>query len=296
MTITPFWQTVTQTDPLTSEVVSTTYVPNTNIPSPSEVRNRWCYGLPLTNEAGIPLSDEDIKIFIDGAIGTMRRRLGVFLKPTTIVCNPDFRGLEKGVDYEVEESAYDYDIAKYKQWGFMQLKERHVQKINGLKMVLPNGNVIMDFMTRPEWIKLYKDAGQLHIVPYAGDPTLFALLGGSSSGFPFATGSLNAQLPQMFYVDYEAGFPLYEIPDEIRNIIAKMASIDVLGIAGDAVLAGVASLSTSIDGLSESFSTTASATNATYGAHILQYQKEIDSFFKKGDARSSYRGITMIGL
>lgn len=292
--ITPFWNIVTQKD--ANDVETKTYAPNTNIPSPSEVRNRWCYGLPLTNEAGIPMSDEDLVVFIEGAMDSMRRHLGVHLKPMVIACNPDIRGLVKGVDYEVEESAYDYDIRQYKNWGFLQLKQRHVQKVTGLKMVLPNGNTIMDFMTRPEWIKLYKESGQLHIVPYAGDPTLFNLLGGSSSGFPFATGSLNAQLPQMFYVDYEAGFPLYEIPAEVRNNIAKMASIDVLGIAGDAVLAGVASLSTSLDGLSESFSTTASATNATYGAHILQYQKEVDSFFTKGDARSAYRGITMIGL
>jgi hypothetical protein len=267
---------------------------DTNLPTVEEVRNRWCFGLPLNKEDGEVMPDEDIKQYIDGARQLVERKLGIYLKPTVIACNPEERGLVQGVDYEVAEPPYDYDVTQYLQWGFMQLRERPVQQLTGLKLVLPNGQIIMDFMTRPEWIKLYPRQGQLHIVPYAGDPTLFALLGGTQSGYPFVTGQINSQLPQMFYVDYVAGYPLNGIPEDVRNVIAKIAAIDVLGIAGDAVLAGVASLSTSIDGLSESFSTTASATNATYGAHILQYQKEVDAFFnaKDGGARSSERGIT----
>jgi hypothetical protein len=271
---------------------------DTNLPTPSEVRNRWCYGLPLTNEAGVLMSDEDLLTFLEGAVKRVERELGIFLKPTIIACNPDDFGLQKGVDYEVEEPPYDYDVRAWMQYGFLQLRQRPVQKITGLKLVLPNGNIIMDFMKRPQWIKLYKDNGQIQLVPYAGDPTIFALMGGSQSAYPFVTGTISTNLPQMIYVDYEAGYGLHEIPNDIRNAVAKLAAIDVLGIAGDAVLAGVASLSTSIDGLSESFSTTASATNATYGAHILQYQKEVDELFhpKKGAARTSERGFTITGL
>lgn len=270
----------------------------TNLPTVTEIRETWCFGLPLNREDGTAMPDPDIQLYLDGAIRTVERKLGIFLKPTVIVSNPEERGLVEGVDYEKEEAPYDYSARDYSNWGFLQLRERPVQKLNGLKLVLPNGQIIVDFMTRPEWVKLYKDSGQLHIVPYAGDPTLFVMLGGSQSGYPFVTGQINANLPQMWYVDYVAGYAQNRIPEDIRNVVAKIASIDVLGIAGDAVLAGVASLSTSIDGLSESFSTTASATNATYGAHILQYQKEVDSFFnpKEGGGRTSERGFTFVGL
>lgn len=274
---------------------------DTNLPTPSEIRNKWCFGLPLNKEDGEVMSDDHILTFLKGAIKEVERKLGIYLKPTKIVCNADERGLVKGTDFDKEEPAYDYDANAYRQYGFMQLRQRPVQSVEGFKLVLPNGLVIIDFMrdeNTKKWIKTYKEAGQLNIVPYAGDPTLFALMGGTASGFPFATGQMNSNLPQMLYVDYTAGYGLYEIPDDIRNAVAKIASINVLGIAGDAVLAGVASLSTSIDGLSESFSTTASATNATYGAHQLQYQKEVDTLFspKGGGLRSSERGITFIGL
>lgn len=267
---------------------------DTNLPTPQEIRETWCFGLPLAKEDGSPMRDEDIQIFINGAIKEVERRLGVYLKPTVIATNPHERGLVQGVDYEIAEPPYDYDRKAYQQWGFLQLRERPVIELRKLSMVLPNGLEIIDFTARREWIKLYHDAGQLHIVPYAGDPTVFALLGGSASGFPFVTGSLNSSLPQMFYVDYVAGYEVNKVPHDVRNIVAKLTAIDILGIAGDAVLVGISSMSTSIDGISESLSTTASATSATYGAHIQQYKKEVEDYFdaRQGAGRTHERGIT----
>lgn len=271
---------------------------DTNIPTPTEIRNRWCFGLPLNQENGDLMPDEDLKQFIRAGIQLVERKLGIYLKPTIIACSPEERGLVEGVDYEVAEPPYDYHAREYTQWGFMQLRERPVQELTGLKLVLPNGNIIMDFMRKPEWIKLYPRQGQLHIVPYAGDPTLFALLGGTQSGYPFVTGSMNSNLPQMLYVDYVAGLALNKIPEDIHNVIAKLAAIDALGIAGDAVLAGIGSLSTSIDGLSESFTTSSSAEFGTYSSHTNQYQKEVDAFFspKNGGGRATERGFTFTVL
>ena len=274
------------------------WVSDTNLPTPDELRYYWCFGLPLADDQGRILSDDDLKRALEAAISVMEGRLGIYLKPTVITCNPEERGLQKGIDYEVAEPPYDYSAKAWMQYGFLQLRERPVQQVTGFKLVLPNGNIIMDFMTRPEWIKLYPRQGQIHIVPYAGDPTLFYLMGGSASGYPFVTGMINSNLPQMIYVDYVAGYPLGGIPNDVRNVVAKMAAVDVLGIAGDAVMVGISSLSTSVDGLSESVSLTASATSATYGAHIKQLQEEIDAFFdtKKVSARTAERGFTMTGI
>lgn len=272
--------------------------PLTNIPTVDEVRNIWCFGLPLSKEDGQAMPDFDIKEQILEAVAEVERRLGVFLKPTVVVCNPEERGLEYGIDYEVEEHPYDYEARMYNQYGFLQLREKPVLSLDGYKLVLPNGQIIIDFMTRKEWVKLDKTNGQINIVPYAGDPTLFAMLGGSASGYPFATGRINSNLPHMIYADYTAGFHQWRLPKDINETIAKISAVNILGIAGDALLAGVASMSTSIDGLSESMATTASATSATYGAHIKQYQDDIASFFKAkdGGARAYYRGFTMTGM
>lgn len=299
MTLVKYFNETESTD--ANGVVTKSYSTDTNLPLPSEIRKRWCFGLPLSSDDGVEMTDEDLMGFVMGAVKEVERRLGIYLKPTKLVSNADERGLVKGVDFDKEEPAYDYDAKAYNQYGFLQLRERPVQSIESFRMVLPNGNTIIDFYrdnnTR-KWVKLYKDAGQVHIVPYAGDPTIFAMLGGSQAGYPFATGRINANLPQMFYVDYTAGYEAYGIPEDIRNAVAKIASIDVLGIAGDAVLAGVSSQSISMDGVSESLSTSSSATSGTYTSHTLQYQKEIDKLFspKGGGARTSERGFTMIGL
>lgn len=274
---------------------------DTNLPLPSEIRNNWCFGLPLSKDDGTVMSDDEILLWLKSAVAEMERRLGIFLVPKRIVSNAHERGLVEDQDYDIEEPAYDYDAKAYKQYGFLQLNERPVQSIEGFKLVLPNGNVIVDFYrdeNTKKWVKLYKNAGQIQIVPYAGDPTLFLMLGGTASGFPFVTGSINQNLPQMFYVDYTAGYAPYKIPPDIRDVVAKMCTINVLGMAGDAVMVGISSISTGLDGLSESTSLTASAEYSTYGAHIAQFKKEVDAFFspKGGSARASERGITMIGL
>lgn len=297
---------------------------DTNLPTVSDIRNRWCFGLPLTKDTGAMMPDSDIQQYINSAIQLAERQIGVFLKPTVIFCNPDERGLVQGVDYELSEPPYDYDVKQYAQWGFLQLRERPVSKVLGCKLVLPNGTVIIDFMTRPEWVKLYPKAGQIQIVPYAGDATIFAILGGNQSGYSFITGQINSNLPQMHYIDYVSGLgkktlvPVIDadgvpvlntdrtpqakyqwlLPEDICNVVAKLAAIDTLGIASEAYSAGIASLSTSIDGLSESMSLTSSAENILYGGHVKQYQSEVDAFFspKGGAARSSERGFTMTVL
>lgn len=271
---------------------------DTNLPDVDEIQSTWCFGLPFFDSLGNPIASTAIQKLIDGARRRVERHLGIFLKPTLIASNPDERGLVQDVDYEVAEPPYDYDAKAYSAMGFMQLRERPVQKITYLTLVLPNGQIIVDFLTRPEWVKLYPKEGQFQIVPYQGDPTVFNLLGGSQLGFGFMTGQLNRSVPQMWYIDYIAGYAKNRIPEDIRNIVAKIVAVDVLGIIGEAYRAGVASMSTSLDGLSESTSYTVSSSSTLYSAHIKQYQTEIDDFFdeRKSGSRSSERGLTFTVL
>jgi len=270
----------------------------TNLPDVDEIQSTWCFGLPFFDSYGNSIEETSVQKLIDGARRQVERHLGIFLKPKLIASNPEERGLVEGTDYEIAEPPYDYDAKAYANMGFTQLRERPVQKITGLKLVLPNGQVIVDFLTRPEWVKLYPKSGQFQIVPYAGDPTIFSLLGGTQMGYGFMTGQLNRSVPQMWYIDYIAGYAKNRIPEDIRNIVAKMVAVDVLGIIGEAYKSGLTGMSTSIDGLSESVSYTTSANSTLYSAHIKQYKEEISDFFDetKSGVRSSERGLTFTVL
>jgi len=59
------------------------------------------------------------------------------------------------------------------------------------------------------------------------------------------------------------------------NIVGKLAAVNVLHVIGDAMRVGVSSESWSADGLTASTSYTAGVENATFGARIIQYKKEL---------------------
>lgn len=84
-------------------------------------------------------------------------------------------------------------------------------------------------------------------------------------------------IPDYWRIQYITGWDIDQMPMDLINVVGMVASFGPLGIAGDLILgsAGIVSQSLSIDGLSQSISTTASATNAGYGARLIQYEKQI---------------------
>lgn len=293
MDIIPYY--LTELDESTGELVITSPV---GLPTPAEIRSRWTYGLSLANAAGVTMDDRDILGFLMTAVKEVERRLGILLKPTIIACNPDDRGLIQGVDYELEEQPYDYDAQRWQSYGFLQLRQRYASQVTMFKLVSYAGQLTVDFMRYPEWIKLNKKASHLQIVNRGGNGMTAGIgYGMGYSSTPFSAGLLS-RTPQVFHIDYVAGFSPGQLTEDIRSVIAKMAAVDVLGVAGDSTLAGMAGYSLSIDGISESFQSTASAMYGTYSAHINQMQTEIAAFFdpKIGGARTKMRGFTMGGI
>lgn len=83
-------------------------------------------------------------------------------------------------------------------------------------------------------------------------------------------------IPDYWDLQYITGFKLDQMPMDLINLTGKLASFGPLGIAGDLILgAGIVSQSLGVDGLSQSISSTSSATNAGYGARLVQYEREI---------------------
>jgi hypothetical protein len=90
-------------------------------------------------------------------------------------------------------------------------------------------------------------------------------------------------IPDYWRVQYITGWDIDNLPMDLLNIVGMLASIPALDVAGDLILgtAGIAGQSLSIDGLSQSISTSISATNAGYGARILSYTKQIEETAKR---------------
>jgi hypothetical protein len=99
-------------------------------------------------------------------------------------------------------------------------------------------------------------------------------------------------MPNLWRIDYMAGFASGQVPNDIIGCIGKMACYYPLNIAGDLVGGiAIASKSIGIDGLSQSINTTSSPENAGYSARLRQYERELKQEIPR--LQSFYKGIKM---
>ena len=82
------------------------------------------------------------------------------------------------------------------------------------------------------------------------------------------------------------------VPYDLRQAIGLMSAMLPMDTAGDLIAgAGIASISTSMDGLNSSINTTSSATNSGYGARMLSYSKRLKSMLPA--LRAKYTSMNM---
>jgi hypothetical protein len=103
------------------------------------------------------------------------------------------------------------------------------------------------------------------------------------------------QIPNYWYIQYETGYLLNEVPQDITNLVGLMAAIQVFVLLGDLVLGGgVSSASIGIDGLSQSISTTKSANSGAYSGRINQYLKQTEATIQR--LKRTYKGMSFAAL
>jgi hypothetical protein len=219
-----------------------------------QLKARYFFGIDITDDAGNPLSDQVFQFYILAALRYIEHQLDIPLLPTR------FCDLQ------------DYYRNDYQAFNLLQLDNYPVQEVIEFRVQYPSGQSVIEFPQ--EWIRLDAVAGHVQIVPTAG--TLSEILVGAGGSFLPAIYNGLDFLPQLFQVDYVAGFAEGQIPANIIDLIGMAASLGPFNLFGDLIAgAGIATLSLSLDGLSQSVGTTSSATNAGYGSRIIQYTKQI---------------------
>lgn len=236
----------------------------------SELKARYMFGVDLTNDKGEPLSDATFTHYILSAIRWLEHELDIPILPTAFC------------------ERQDYYKEDYEAFMLIRLDNYPVISVESVAAQYPSGQSIVEFPQ--EWYRLNKPEGHLQIVPTAG--TLSEILVGQGGAFLPAIYNGMRSLPQLFEVNYTAGFEAGKVPRNIVDIIGMFAAMGPFNIFGDLIAgAGIASVSLSLDGLSQSIGTTSSATNAGYGARIIQYSKQIKDQIPR--LRQYYKGIRM---
>lgn len=200
------------------------------------------------------------------------------------------RTWREGVDYTDEDDPYDFDPRAWKEYGFVQLRHWPLLSVERAVWYSPVKGEIMN-MIQNDWLRLYKQFGQIRLFPKGG----FSF-GPYSVYGPLWTGYGAARYPGGFEFDYTTGYVSSDfVPEGLRSVIGKYATIKALSVIGDGLLAGFSSQSVSLDGLSESFSSTQSATSAYFGARIKEYSDEITDWLKVNRYKFAPIPISFVG-
>lgn len=191
-------------------------------------------------------------------IRTVERKLDIKLMPTKVVERHDWVPESMGKGYLA-----------------MVLDEFPLIRVEGLKLEPPGGT---PFEYPVDWLRVNKDTGMLTVVPSTVAP-----LGGRAP-------RIGGYVPGALEVTYWAGWEPGDIPADLLEVVGLEASQGPLNVAGDLIGgAGLAGTSLSMDGLSQSVTTTNSSTNAGFGARLLFYRRQLQDSYKV--LRPYYKGL-----
>jgi hypothetical protein len=242
------------------------------IQTADDLRYTWLWGVDFRASNGQPYTDEQIRFFIKSAVALIERELKITIKKTRIICEPDRRGLRQGADYDTEESYYTYKRERVQRNGMIKTRQRPVRSVSRLDLLSRNEKVtsllnaytldkdkgLIKFFNRPPKISDSLRAVETAIYPYGAEVR--------DNNFFYA-------------IDYVAGYENSDqVPADLRDVIGKVAAVSLLNNIGRGLMSGFSSSSLSLDSVSESFSSTQSATSAYYGADIKQYESEIKDY------------------
>lgn len=266
-----YYNSTTTNESTASNAISGNTALALSIISVEELKEIYLFGLDLTDDSGTPFPDSLYEHYIKSAVASLERKLDIHILPITIV-----------------EEPHDYRREEFLQFMYLFLYEYPVISIEGMTLQFPSDNLIMTVNLSD--IHIRKESGQLQVVPSLNSNYSFIFSNNAVGVIPYYQ-LYTRSIPDFFKVSYTAGFET--VPDNIKDLIGKIAAFGPLNIAGDLIGgAGIASQSLSIDGLSQMFNTTSSATNAGYGARLIQYSREIKEVIP--ELRSYYKGIRMV--
>jgi hypothetical protein len=195
---------------------------------------------------------------------------------------------------------HDYYRNDFSSFMYIKAHRRPILQLENVKLEY-GGSMVFNYP--PKWWRLNHLGGSMEMLPtymLAGEQGALNLATAYSgypmiAGVPYLVG--NEFAPQMFHVDYVAGMlppkrrgvtQVNEMHPDLWNMIIKMALREVFEQWGRLIIgAGIANMSISIDGVSQSIDSTQSAMYGGASADIIQLDKDIQSLY---DGLRSYYG------
>ncbi|QDP42849.1 tail fiber protein [Bacillus phage vB_BmeM-Goe8] len=234
------------------------------------------FGVQVTDpRTGEHLPDAFYKAKIEAAVAQAEKMLDIVILPRLLQEHHDF---------------YSNDYGSY---TFIHTFHKPILQVEAVTLEYGAGTL---YKYPTKWWRVYNLPGHLQMMPNT-------LLSGGSDGlslfqaysaYPMITGIPgtvgNDFAPQMLHVNYVAGMlpptrsgvtAPNEMHPDLWNMIVKLALKEVFEQWGRLIIgAGIANMSISIDGVSQSIDTTQSAMYGGASADIMQLDQDIQNLYK----------------
>jgi uncharacterized repeat protein (TIGR02543 family) len=250
----------------------------------ADLRYTYLWGISFTASTGEEFTDEQVRFKIDAAVRELEQALNLTFRKKVVKCHSD---AVEGDVYDELEEPYTFHRHLWNGGARLNLRKRPVLSIESAALYTITDQKILDLK---DWVRLDHATGVVHFYPKSGPTGTMRV---SPSFLSAGYGYMQVRdYAHGYRISYTAGYSdASKITPELRDIVGKIAACKLLNIIGDGLIAGLSSASVSMDGLSESYSSTQSATNAYFGARIGVYLKDIDNFLK--DYKRKYRTSIM---
>lgn len=278
--------------------------------SPQELRYDELFGNPLIAEAdSFTFTDEQLLDYARLAIAFMERELNIDILPRLVryqdridgngneiartdIDDADYltklstRKQETGL--YIRETGYPYRVIAARKEARVKLRRRPVRDVLTAKFADPyTSTSIIDLMP----FRIVKK-GLVGVCYFRPNQTPGRSWGWDYIWQNYLLSPYTRDLQDVFLIDYTSGYEKCEdVPDDLRFIIKRVAACTLMATYGDGKMSAIASRSVNLNSVSESISTTMSATSAAFGARILQYQKEIKSWIAANKQKYSRTSI-----
>lgn len=275
------------------DLTSDHYYPDWGLPvTPDELRYLVTFGTKLVaSDANQTFTDENLQYYIDNAIGLIEADLQIDIYPRMIrhedpIAEDGSRTARDDIlsdDNLVREPGYPYKQNHADMYLYIKLRRRPLIELLKAEIVDPIQNRLIDIYS---WRKEKPGLeAKVQFFPRLGVSVL--------AGYPWIMGTKKTlfrypfdNFPNAIMIDYKTGWENCEtVPKDLIELIRKLAGIMLLSDFGDGRSAALASASANLNSISESFNTTMSATSAMYGARIMQWQKEIKTWWSRNYRR-----------
>ena len=234
------------------------------------------FGVVVTDpRTGEHLPDSFYNAKLESAISTVEKMLDVIILPRVL------------------REHHDYYRNDFESFMYIHTHQKPILQVEDVRLEY-GGSMVFKYPT--SWWKVYNLAGHIEMLPnmmMSGDQGSLNLAQAYSgypmiAGIPYTVG--NNYAPQLFEITYVGGMlppqrrgvtQPYEMHPDLWNLIIKVALKEVFQQWGRLIVgAGIANMSISIDGVSQSIDTTQSAMYGGASADIAQLDKDISDHVK----------------